>query len=58
MTQSSWLRTALFFTILMIGLLILGGAFAASVGPVELGIWLLVLVGGLALIRLGARRPG
>lgn len=55
MTRSNWLRPALFFTILMFGVLILGVALAANVGPVEMGIWLVILLGGIALIRLGAR---
>ena len=55
----SWLRSSAILIVLMIGLVILGAALGANVGPVEMTIWLAVLVIGLVLIGVGSiRRSG
>lgn len=49
-------RAGLTLTVLMIALFALIGAVGANIGPVELMIWLVILVSGWALILYGARR--
>jgi hypothetical protein len=56
MKLSTVAKSALTLIVLMIGLLILGAAFGVNLGPVEVTIWFVILVVGLALIVAGARR--
>ena len=57
MKLSTAAKSSLGLIVLMVALLILGAsAFGANLGPVEVTIWLVILVVGLALIVAGARR--
>jgi hypothetical protein len=51
----SWLRNSAILVVLMFALLILGAAVGVNIGPVEMVIWLAVLVVGLVLVGVGSR---
>jgi len=50
------LRSSVILTVVMIGLLFLGLAVGANVGPVEFFVWLAVFVIGLILCAAGSRK--
>lgn len=57
MDLRSWFRSSVILLVLMIGILVLGAAVTGvNIGPVELLIWLIVLIAGLILIGLGSRK--
>ncbi len=56
MNFRSWLRSSVILIVLMIGILLLGASVGANVGPIELGLWFVLLVIGLILCSFGSRR--
>lgn len=56
MTPKIYLRSALTLTLVMFALLFLLIPIGANIGPVELSIWLAILVIGLAILTFGGVR--
>lgn len=56
MKLSLGVRSALTLIVVMFLLLFALAAVGANVGPVELLLWLVILIVGLVLVRLGTKR--
>lgn len=56
MSLKPHIRAGLTLTVVMFALLLLGAAFGVNVGPVELFLWLAVLLVGWVLCMVGGAR--
>ncbi|MGK2956409.1 MAG: hypothetical protein ACSLFI_12160 [Solirubrobacterales bacterium] len=56
MTPRTYLHSAITLTVVMFGLLLLMIPIGANLGPVELSIWLAILVVGLSILTVGGVR--